>query len=90
MRIAALVLVLILVGPSAHADGLRCGNDLVQRGDSIISVERKCGEPIREADLVNDRGKVVGTILYFDAGYGKADRRVTFRAGRVVRIERVR
>jgi hypothetical protein len=28
------------------ADGLRCGNKLVQQGDSRASVRAKCGEPV--------------------------------------------
>ena len=79
-----------LVAATASAAGLRCGNALVSQGDSILSVQESCGDPIRTAQLVNDKGKQIGTVMYFDAGYGKADRRVEFRAGRVVRIERVR
>lgn len=81
---------LLAAASTANAAGLRCGNALVSQGDSIISVQEKCGEPIRQARLVNDYGRQIGTVWYIDAGYGKADRRITFRGGRVARIERVR
>jgi|GEM_PF-6671192 len=87
---ASLAILLVLVTPTTQAAGMRCGNDLVQRGDSIVGVRDKCGDPIHQADLVNDRGRVIGTVLYFDLGYGRNDRRVVFRGGRVVAIERVR
>lgn len=79
----------LLAATSVNADGLRCGNDLVSKGDSIVSVERSCGPPIREAELVNAYGKRIGTVWYVDGGYGRNDRRVEFRGGRVARIERI-
>jgi hypothetical protein len=90
LPLASLALLVAAPALEAAAAGLRCGNDLVQRGDSIVHVRQKCGDPLHQADLVNDRGKVIGTVLYFDPGYGRKDRRVTFRGGRVVSIERLR
>ncbi len=84
------LLIALISAPAVQADGLRCGNELVQRGDSIVSVEKACGEPMRKSNLVNDYGKVIGTVLYFEGGYGRSDRRVVFRGGRVVDIERLR
>ena len=81
---------LLTLATTTQAAGLRCGNALVSQGDGITSVTEKCGQPKRQARLVNDYGKQIGTVMYFDAGYGKADRRVTFRGGRVASIERVR
>lgn len=84
------LLSILLAAATAHADGLRCGNDLVAKGDSIVSVERSCGPPMRQADLVNAHGKRIGTVWYIDAGYGRDNRRVEFRGGRVASIERIR
>ena len=81
---------LLTLTTTTQAAGLRCGNALVSQGDSIVGVVEKCGDPIREARLVNDYGKQIGTVMYFDPGYGKNTRRVTFRGGRVASIEQVR
>lgn len=90
MIITATLVAGVLAATASQAAGLRCGNSLISQGDGITSVIEKCGEAKREARLVNSYGKQIGTILYFDAGYGKNDRRVIFRGGRVVSIERVR
>lgn len=89
--IAACLVVLLGAATTAEAAGLRCGNDRVQVGESIITVEAQCGQPKRRAGLVNDDGNVIGTIYYYDSpNYGGNDRRIVFRGGRVVSIERVR
>lgn len=35
----------LLVGESARADGMQCGNDLVTTGDSLYQVRSVCGDP---------------------------------------------
>lgn len=89
LAFSALVFGLILA-TSVNAGGLRCGNDLVSTGDSIVTVERSCGPPMRRAHLVNTDGKRIGTVWYIEGGYGRNDRRVEFRGGRVASIERIR
>lgn len=92
MRSAPLLAILttLTLAAAAHAAGLRCGGALVSKGDSINSVLEACGEPTREAALVNDYGNEIGTVLYFDPGHGRDERRVEFRGGRVSLIERMR
>ncbi len=73
----------------ARAASLRCGNDLVQRGDSYLDVTDACGKPAREVALVGEDDQRVGTALYYKGGYGKADRKVYLRGGTVTGIERL-
>lgn len=35
----------LLVGQSARADGMQCGNNLVTTGDSLYQVRSVCGDP---------------------------------------------
>jgi hypothetical protein len=41
----ALLVGTILGAHSAHADSMRCGNQLVSDGDSLLAVESRCGPP---------------------------------------------
>ena len=87
-----LVLAVLYVGLSsqdARAASLRCGNDLVQPGDSYLDVTDACGEPAREVALVGEDDQRVGTALYYRGGYGQADRKVYLRGGTVTAIERL-
>src|SRR4051812_1071909 len=47
----ALACVAYLLVPSAHADILRCGSDLIEQGDSAARVIEKCGEPTSKTTL---------------------------------------
>ena len=38
-------LAVIAMSPSAHAEGLRCGERLASKGESIYEVRAKCGDP---------------------------------------------
>ena len=69
--------------------GVRCGQDLIDTGDSMNSVLEACGEPERRARLVDDYGDTIGIVLYIDPGYGKDTRRLEIRSGRVSLIERL-
>ena len=73
----------------AHADSLRCGQDLVQPGDSYLAVTDACGDPDREVELVGEDDQRVGTALYYRGDYGQADRKVYLRGGTVTGIERL-
>lgn len=79
---------LLLAVPAAHADSLRCGNDLVRPGDSVLDVQDACGRPDREAAIIGEDNTRVGTAFYYRMEY-KADRKVIFRGGAVDRIERL-
>ncbi len=46
---------------SAHAQSIRCGNQLVSVGDQSDDVLRKCGEPVKR-DRSCDVLQVVGTV----------------------------
>lgn len=91
MRIPIRLLAAVIAATAipAHADSLRCGNDLVRPGDGVTTVLDDCGNPKRTARLVNGYGNQVGTVMYFSPGFGQADRRVVFRGGRVDAIERL-
>lgn len=81
-------LVALVATGTASAASLRCGNDLVNEGDSRTPVEESCGEPKRRIRQVNDEGATVGWRYVYDGGYGAADRSVIFRHGKVVAIRR--
>jgi hypothetical protein len=78
----------LLVATQVDAASLRCGNDLVNQGDSRTAVEETCGEPKRRIRQVNDEGATVGWRYVYDGGYGAADRSVIFRHGKVAVIRR--
>jgi hypothetical protein len=71
-----------------HAAGLRCGNDLVRPGDSVLAVADSCGEPDRRAAIVGEDNHRIGTAYYYRQE-NKAARKVYFRGGEVTRIERL-
>ncbi len=86
------LIVFLTVGATMHdaeAGYLRCGQDLVNPGDSYLDVTDACGEPDREVTLVGEDDQRVGTALYYRGGYGQADRRVYLLGGTVTGIERL-
>lgn len=84
----AVMFVLLSTATAAHADGLRCGNDLVRPGDSVLDVTDACGTPDREVVIVDKHNHRVGTAFYYRVN-NKADRKVYFRGGSVTAIERL-
>jgi len=89
-RLFVIVLATIgILNQDAEAAGLRCGHDLVQEGDSYLDLTDACGDPDREVALVGEDNQQVGTALYYEGGYGKADRKVYLRGGTVTGIERL-
>lgn len=81
----------VLIGAAAvpaWGDSLRCGNDLVRAGDSVLQVTDACGQPDREVAIVGADNQRVGTAFYYRLT-NKADRKVYFRAGAVTGIERL-
>ncbi len=92
--------VLLLLVSAAAADSLRCGTQLVSRGDLDIQVREKCGEPDhqkvigytlkgrRHYHLVREREYAIEQWVYGPRrGYYQE---VIFEAGRVVRINQIR
>ena len=58
-----LLLLLLALAPAAFAsDGMRCGNALITRGDSLLRVQHECGEPTYASQYV-----VYGTRPVFNA-----------------------
>lgn len=95
-----------LVGISAitlsmNAQALRCGTKLVEEGDLKIQVEDKCGEPeaieiigytLRTFNgpggIIRERESVIEEWIYkFSTRYYDV---LTFEAGRLKRIEKIR
>lgn len=95
--------ILLLLSMAAGAQALRCGTDLIQKGDHITEVKRKCGEPEYQEKWVEDRiihrrphrllpyertiGSVVITLLTYNFGTRTLMRELRFENGRLVRIE---
>jgi len=76
---------LVSVAATAHA-GMRCGNKLIEPGDSIVAVDKACGPPDRKAALVDGYDRRVGTAYYYTSP-NKRTRKVIFRGGTVVQIQ---
>lgn len=83
-----LAVTFLLAAPVAPADSLRCGNDLIRPGDSVLDVTDTCGRPDREVAVVDGNNVRVGTAFYYRIE-NKADRKVHFRGGAVVGVERL-
>jgi hypothetical protein len=49
----AICLLLIVISLPTYA--LRCGNDLVQKGDHVLEVLKSCGEPAYEEQWLEDK-----------------------------------
>jgi hypothetical protein len=45
MKVWSLLLVLALAPFAAQADGIRCRNALITRGDNLLRVQHECGTP---------------------------------------------
>ena len=89
----------LLVSPACFA--LRCGTDLIEKGDLKIQVEEKCGKPISKevigytlqrlparAGFIHEREFLVEEWIYrFQRRYYDV---LTFEAGRLKRLEKIR
>ena len=77
---------------SASADSFRCGRKVIQTGDTVNALLKKCGEPDRTfqtTETVNNRGYT--NVLYvthhvYERGT-KKDMIITVRDNVVTRIE---
>jgi hypothetical protein len=55
----AVSLTVTLAGVAAEAHAMRCGNRLVDRGDSAARVQRLCGEPTQVTRRLVERERAV-------------------------------
>lgn len=77
-----------IAGVPAWGGSLRCDNDLVRAGDSVLAVTDACGLPDREVAIIGEDDQRVGTAFYYRLE-NRADRKVHFRGGSVTMIERL-
>ncbi len=94
-----LAMTCLLISPACFA--LRCGTDLIEKGDLKIQVEEKCGEPISKEVIgftlrrlpatqgfIHEREFLVEEWIYrFQSKYYDV---LTFEAGRLRRLEKIR
>ena len=99
MKLRALLLICLCY--SAQSQALRCGTELVEKGDLKIQVKEMCGEPeaieivgytlrtFNSPDgIIRERESVIEEWIYkFQNLYYDV---LTFEAGRLVRIEKIR
>lgn len=87
----AIALLLALSASVALGDTLRCGSNLVNRGDRTFEVQRKCGEPAHQ-DFIGytqgDYGRRESTREEWVYGpWNGGTYILTFEANRLVSIE---
>jgi hypothetical protein len=51
-RLIILALFLLCPAAFANSDGMRCGNALITRGDSVLRVQHECGDPAYASQYV--------------------------------------
>ena len=88
LRVLLVSLVFVFAWSTAAADTLRCGGDLVQRGDRTWDVRELCGEPDLKEPVdfaVRADGAIVTTVerWYYNRGPRRLVRMVDFRDGQV-------
>jgi hypothetical protein len=76
-RATVLAISLLLAGSAAAQEVIRCGTRLVQPGDTVYAVLKRCGEP----DVVD------GNYWFYDQGSGRLLKVLIFFAGKLERIE---
>jgi hypothetical protein len=59
LRRTLCLLVLAAASATAAADGMRCGNALITRGDNVLRVQHECGEPTYTSQYVTYGTQVV-------------------------------
>ena len=52
MRRSNFLLLLSFAPLAAGADGMRCGNALITRGDNVLRVQHECGDPTYASQFV--------------------------------------
>lgn len=96
-----LMMGLLLLAIASPSLALRCGTKLVEKGDLKIQVEDMCGEPeaieitgytLRTfngpSGIIRERESVIEEWIYkFQSSYYDV---LTFEAGRLIRMEKIR
>lgn len=90
---SVLMVAIVSLTPVFSATTLRCGNELVQVGDSKFIVEEYCGAP-RSKDLVAEttyydgfkKQKLMVEEWIYELRYGYYDI-LTFRGNRLIKME---
>jgi len=70
-------------------DHLRCGNTFIRHGDAKYQVLKACGEPVFKDRISGADVEAIEQWVY-ETSWSRFPRMVTFVAGRVARIERLR
>lgn len=83
----ATVILAAVFGVNVEAAYLRCNGDLIQPGDSILTVIDSCGKPDWSENQLNVYGARTSTSLYYRGEHGERDRKVVISEGEVERIE---
>jgi hypothetical protein len=77
------------LGGAAEA-GMRCGNDLVQEGESAAQLLLVCGEPmLRQTIAVENTSKTEGIVEQWTYNFGPGTllQIVTLEGGKIAKIE---
>jgi hypothetical protein len=84
MRNLHIVVVVLLMcfGVMKEASALRCGNRLINEGDSILKVLEHCGQPIY-SDYTMYRGRISKLYIYKQNG---REQRIFIRSGTVIGV----
>lgn len=64
-----------------------CNGDLIQPGDSILTVIESCGKPDWSENQLNVYSARTSTSLYYRGEHGERDRKAVISEGEVERIE---
>jgi len=94
----AMTAVLLLLGATAQAQSLRCGNRVVNTGDRDFAVRERCGDPYytEQSYALDIRGangplevqdETVYDVWYYNFGPRRLMVRLLFRDGRLTRQE---
>ena len=78
---------LVWVASSVEASSFKCGNRVVETGDVKAVVLNNCGEPIFKEVISADDERKIEQWTYRSRGYRSFVRVLTFRGGRLSRIE---
>lgn len=88
--ILTLILMIASVSGESHADSMRCGDNIVQRGYTFFEVLERCGKPDLQYDW--DHRYVPGveakvTEWVYEFGTNRFRRVLRFEEGRLRKIE---
>jgi len=79
----AIIIVLVSLSFVKDSYALRCGNKLINKGDSILKVLEYCGEPLY-SDFAIVRDRLVRLYIYKQNG---REQRIYLRNGTVIGVK---